>query len=210
MPKKNIVLFSWQHHRGGRGGAGGCSSGGKKTMMMTATAVMGGAEARRRRWWEVVAAHGQGMWRAPCTGGPCIEALAARCCRIVEGAGNGDGGAVWRHRGGRGADAGAAQLLQLHLGGILLMASMVAGAMGDECTGNKSDKRVSKGTKARGYHCLWVWGSWKCLGIPKKEKSEALPPGPDPSRRRGRAPLLVDSVLLLQIWTFFNVELCNE
>jgi hypothetical protein len=66
-----------------------------------------------------------------CAGGPCIEALAARCCRIVEGAGDGDGGAVWRRRGGRGADAGAAQLLQLHLlGGILLMASMVAGTMG--------------------------------------------------------------------------------
>jgi hypothetical protein len=43
-----------------------------------------------------------------CAGRPCIEALTARCCRIVEGAGDGDGGAVWRRRGGRGADAGMA------------------------------------------------------------------------------------------------------
>ena len=95
-------------------GGDGMGRGEKKT-------VVGGGSCTRTR----------NVTCSVCAGGPCIEALTARCCRIVEGAGDGDGGAVWRRRGGRGADAGAAQLLQLHLlGGILLMASMVAGAMG--------------------------------------------------------------------------------
>ena len=105
----------WQKNDDDDGNGGdGRGRGEKKT-------VVGGGSCTRTR----------NVTCSVCAGGPCIEALAARCCRIVEEAGDGDGGAVWRRRGGRGADAGAAQLLQLHLlGGILLMASMVAGTMG--------------------------------------------------------------------------------
>jgi len=59
---------------------------------------------------------------------PCIEALAARCCCIVEGQGTGMEGQCGV--AGEGGGCGGGPTSSAHLGGILLMASMVAGAMG--------------------------------------------------------------------------------
>jgi hypothetical protein len=48
------------------------------------------------------------------------------------------------------------------------------------------------------------------LGFPKKRHlRHCLLDQTLVDEEKGPAPLLVDSVLL-QIWTFFNVELCNE